>query len=196
MLLKRLKRRGTSAAFGLPKCNSNGYQFRRMQPESLSLDQGQIAVFYQRHRTGLVTLVFTDLVDSTALMRQLGDQAGTTFLQQRRQILRQTLKEFPDGEEIETAGDSPDVTEKTLSINPYASCVQFLGRTTVQPHTHCSVPTRRTNPEFLHFPNKLCRLLLPFCHLLGRFNDDFKGLAIFVIVFPGFKDIACPAIAS
>jgi class 3 adenylate cyclase len=48
--------------------------------------QGQIAVFYQRHRTGLVTLVFTDLVDSTALMRQLGDQAGTTFLQQRRQI--------------------------------------------------------------------------------------------------------------
>src|SRR5512140_3433062 len=77
-----------------------------MQPESPSLDQGQIAVFYQRHRTGLVTLVFTDLVDSTVLMRQLGDQAGTSFLQQRRQIVRQTLKEFPDGEEIETAGDS------------------------------------------------------------------------------------------
>jgi hypothetical protein len=50
-----------------------------MQPESPSPDHGQIAVFYQRHRIGLVTLVFTDLVDSTALMRQLGEQAGTTF---------------------------------------------------------------------------------------------------------------------
>ena len=76
-----------------------------MQPEWSSAHEGQIAVFYQRHRTGLVTLVFTDLVDSTALMHQLGDQAGTTFLQQRRHIVRQTLKEFPDGEEIETAGD-------------------------------------------------------------------------------------------
>lgn len=39
--------------------------------------------FRRRHRTGLVTLVFTDLVDSVALRRQLGDQAGTSLLQAR-----------------------------------------------------------------------------------------------------------------
>ena len=65
-----------------------------MLSESPSPGERQIAVFFQRHRTGLVTLVFTDLVDSTALMRQLGDQAGTTFLQERRQLLRQTLKVY------------------------------------------------------------------------------------------------------
>jgi TolB-like protein/class 3 adenylate cyclase/Flp pilus assembly protein TadD len=55
---------------------------------------------------GLVTLVFTDLVDSTALLHQLGDQAGTTFLRRRRQILREVLHSLPEAEEIETAGDS------------------------------------------------------------------------------------------
>jgi class 3 adenylate cyclase len=54
----------------------------------------------------LVTLVFTDVVDSVALVRQLGDQAGATFLQRRRQRVRETLRSFPEGEEIETAGDS------------------------------------------------------------------------------------------
>ena len=36
----------------------------------------QVASFFQKHRTGLVTLVFTDLVDSTALLSQLGDQGA------------------------------------------------------------------------------------------------------------------------
>lgn len=66
----------------------------------------QVTAFYQRHRTGLLTLVFTDLVESTALLGQLGDQAGATFLQQRRQVIRETLRGVPGGEEIETAGDS------------------------------------------------------------------------------------------
>jgi len=66
----------------------------------------QVAAFFQKHRTGLVTLVFTDLVDSTALLQKLGDQAGTTFLTQRRDIIRDKLKAIPEGEEIETAGDS------------------------------------------------------------------------------------------
>jgi len=65
-----------------------------------------IAEFFQRHRTGLVTIVFTDLVDSTVLVQGLGDQAGATFLQRRRQIAREVLGGFPEGEEIETAGDS------------------------------------------------------------------------------------------
>jgi WD40 repeat protein/serine/threonine protein kinase/class 3 adenylate cyclase len=54
----------------------------------------------------LVALVFTDLVDSTALLSQLGDQAGTSFLRKRREIIRNTLRTLPESEEIETAGDS------------------------------------------------------------------------------------------
>jgi len=63
-------------------------------------------VLSRKHRTGLLTLLFTDLVDSTALLSQLGDQAGTSFLQRRRQMIRGVLQAYPEGEEIETAGDS------------------------------------------------------------------------------------------
>ena len=65
-----------------------------------------MAAFFQKCRTGLVTLVFTDLVDSTALLSRLGDQAGARFLQQRRQLIRDVLHSLPEAEEIETAGDS------------------------------------------------------------------------------------------
>jgi class 3 adenylate cyclase len=78
-----------------------------MDPQSQDAPHSeQVAAFFQKHRTGLVTLVFTDLVDSTALLQKLGDQAGTTFLTQRREIIRDKLKAIPEGEEIETAGDS------------------------------------------------------------------------------------------
>ena len=66
----------------------------------------QVAAFFTKHRTGLVTLVFTDLVDSSGLLRTLGDQAGATFMQRRRQLMREVLGLFPEGEEIGTAGDS------------------------------------------------------------------------------------------
>ena len=66
----------------------------------------ELEEFQRKHRTGLVTLVFTDLVDSVALRRQLGDQAGASLLQAHRQLVRQLLERAPDAEEIETAGDS------------------------------------------------------------------------------------------
>jgi serine/threonine-protein kinase len=77
-----------------------------MPPDSPVPQPEQVAAFFQKHRTGLVTLVFTDLVDSTALLHQLGDQAGASFLRRRRQILREVLHTLPEAEEIETAGDS------------------------------------------------------------------------------------------
>jgi WD40 repeat protein/class 3 adenylate cyclase/tRNA A-37 threonylcarbamoyl transferase component Bud32 len=54
----------------------------------------------------LVTLVFTDLVESTALKRSLGDQAGAALIQQHRALVRELLRQFPGSDEIETAGDS------------------------------------------------------------------------------------------
>ena len=83
------------------------YEWDCMNPELPGAPASeQVAAFFQKHRTGLVTLVFTDLVDSTALLSQLGDQAGASFLQRRRQLIREVLGGYPEGEEVETAGDS------------------------------------------------------------------------------------------
>ncbi len=58
------------------------------------------------HVTGVFTLLFTDVVGSTALKQQLGDRAGVEVMQQHHQIVRQTLGGFAGAEEISTAGDS------------------------------------------------------------------------------------------
>ena len=54
----------------------------------------RVEAFRRKHRTGLVTLVFTDLADSVALRRQMVDQAGTSLLQAHRRLVRQTLARF------------------------------------------------------------------------------------------------------
>jgi len=58
------------------------------------------------HRTELVTLVFTDIVGSTALKQQLGDKAGAALIQQHHALVREVFKPLADAEEISTAGDS------------------------------------------------------------------------------------------
>src|SRR5512138_3404072 len=57
-------------------------------------------------RTGVLTLLFTDLVGSTALKQQLGDTVGVQQEQEHHALVRQLLKQFPEAEEISTAGDS------------------------------------------------------------------------------------------
>ena len=57
-------------------------------------------------QTGLVTLLFTDIVSSTALKQRLGDKAGAALIQEQRALVRQLLTTYPGAEEIETAGDS------------------------------------------------------------------------------------------
>lgn len=52
-----------------------------MNAEPIQHRHGRLDDFQRKHRTGLVPLVFTDLVNSVALRRQLGDQAGTSLLQ-------------------------------------------------------------------------------------------------------------------
>jgi phosphoserine phosphatase RsbU/P len=59
-----------------------------------------------RHQTGLITIVFTDLVGSTALKQQVGDRTGASLIQQHHGLVRELLRRFKGGEEIETAGDS------------------------------------------------------------------------------------------
>jgi WD40 repeat protein/serine/threonine protein kinase/class 3 adenylate cyclase len=66
-------------------------------------------------RTGLVTLLFTDMVGSTALKQQLGDKAGSAFFGRHHQLVRHTLQAFAGSQEIETAGDSFLITFATPS---------------------------------------------------------------------------------
>jgi serine/threonine protein kinase/class 3 adenylate cyclase len=68
--------------------------------------QEQMDEFRRRHRTGLVTLMFTDIVGSTALKQRLGDRASVDLFRVHDELIRQTLRQFPQGEEINTAGDS------------------------------------------------------------------------------------------
>jgi WD40 repeat protein/class 3 adenylate cyclase/tRNA A-37 threonylcarbamoyl transferase component Bud32 len=58
------------------------------------------------HDRGLVTLLFTDVVGSTALKQRLGDRAGVELVEQHHTLIRQTLAQFPGAEEIVVAGDS------------------------------------------------------------------------------------------
>lgn len=59
--------------------------------------------------TQLLTIVFTDLVGSTALRQTLGDRASAELFARHHAVLRECLVEA-GGEEIETAGDSLLIT--------------------------------------------------------------------------------------
>jgi class 3 adenylate cyclase/alpha-beta hydrolase superfamily lysophospholipase len=52
----------------------------------------------------LATIVFTDLVGSTARARELGDRAWAELLERHHAVVRQELERYR-GEEIDTAGD-------------------------------------------------------------------------------------------
>jgi class 3 adenylate cyclase len=54
--------------------------------------------------TGLVTLLFTDLVGSTELLDRLGDDAGDRFMREHFSILREAVSE-ERGREVKSLGD-------------------------------------------------------------------------------------------
>ena len=54
----------------------------------------------------LATILFTDIVGSTDLKRQLGDRDAVALIKSHHALIREILAGFPEGEEIETAGDS------------------------------------------------------------------------------------------
>jgi len=58
------------------------------------------------HDRGLLTLLFSDVVGSTALKQALGDRGGVALLQQHHEQIRQVLRDSAGAEVINTAGDS------------------------------------------------------------------------------------------
>jgi class 3 adenylate cyclase len=74
-------------------------------PEQLDA-RDKVAAFQRKHRIGLVTLLFTDMVGSTKLKQELGDAEAVRLMQKHHSLMRDVLRLFPGGEEISTAGDS------------------------------------------------------------------------------------------
>ncbi len=68
--------------------------------------RAKVEEFQRKHRVGLLTLLFTDVVDSVKLKQALGDQVAVPAIQQHHAVIREVLGQFGEGEEIETAGDS------------------------------------------------------------------------------------------
>jgi serine/threonine protein kinase len=68
--------------------------------------RAQVEEFRRKHRIGLLTLVFTDIVGSTALKQGLGDPEAATLFQDYRALVRSQRAQYSESEEIETAGDS------------------------------------------------------------------------------------------
>jgi eukaryotic-like serine/threonine-protein kinase len=77
-----------------------------MDLQFASDDRDRVEAFRRKHRIGLPTLVFTDIVGSTKLKQELGDRHGLALLQQHHALLRNILDRFEEAEEINTAGDS------------------------------------------------------------------------------------------
>ncbi|MDA1274592.1 MAG: SUMF1/EgtB/PvdO family nonheme iron enzyme [Verrucomicrobia bacterium] len=73
----------------------------------IALDhRAQVEQFRHKYRTGLVTLLFTDIVGSTKLKQALGDRDAVALMHHHHSLVREILSQFPDGQEISTAGDS------------------------------------------------------------------------------------------
>ena len=78
-----------------------------MNVTSAALERRDIVrEFGRRHSTGLLTLLFTDLVDSTELKQKLGDMTAVRLIQWHHRIVRELLAEFAEAREVDTAGDS------------------------------------------------------------------------------------------
>jgi len=77
-----------------------------MEPARSQSSPAQVRAFLKRHHTGLIALLFTDIVGSVLLKQRLGDAEGVRRVQQHHALLREILRQFPEGQEINTAGDS------------------------------------------------------------------------------------------
>jgi WD40 repeat protein/class 3 adenylate cyclase len=66
----------------------------------------RVEEFRKRHRTALLTLLFTDLVGSTRLKQERGDSEAVAVMQVHAEIVREALRASSDAQEISTAGDS------------------------------------------------------------------------------------------
>ncbi|MBM3838865.1 MAG: hypothetical protein FJ398_13040 [Verrucomicrobia bacterium] len=80
--------------------------------------RGKVEEFQRKHRIGLLTLLFTDLIGSTKLKQDLGDREAVAIIQRHRALVQEIFSRFHEGEEISTAGDSFLDARKTPPASP------------------------------------------------------------------------------
>jgi WD40 repeat protein/class 3 adenylate cyclase/tRNA A-37 threonylcarbamoyl transferase component Bud32 len=66
----------------------------------------QIEEFRRQQQTGILVMLFTDLVGSTRLKQDLGDSRAVAITKQHHAVVRELLTRFPDSKEIDNPGDS------------------------------------------------------------------------------------------
>lgn len=76
------------------------------EPEATSTEVQLLGEFRRRHQTATLTLLFSDLVDSTRYKQEHGDLAGTDIIREHIAEARRLLAQFPRAQEIGTQGDS------------------------------------------------------------------------------------------
>jgi serine/threonine protein kinase/class 3 adenylate cyclase len=79
---------------------------RGMDPRIALDHRAQVEEFQRRHRTALVTMLFSDIVGSTNLKQTVGDRGAIDAIQRHHAVFREILSHFEEGAEIGTAGDS------------------------------------------------------------------------------------------
>jgi len=77
-----------------------------MDPHETLGSQPLVGRSEYKRRTGLFTLLFTDVAGSAQLKAALGDQTGVALIQSHHMLVRKLLSHFSEAEEIGTAGDS------------------------------------------------------------------------------------------
>jgi class 3 adenylate cyclase len=70
------------------------YKVNTVNTEIAIKQRAKIEEFRRKHHTGLVTLLFTDIVDSTKLKRTLGDRDGVALIQEHHDLVRDMERLF------------------------------------------------------------------------------------------------------
>ncbi|HWX19891.1 MAG TPA: YfiR/HmsC family protein [Candidatus Binatia bacterium] len=69
-------------------------------------DRAKVGEFQRKHHTRLLALLFTDVVGSTELTRDLGDVPSAELVEVHHETVRRVLRSFSEGDEISVSGDS------------------------------------------------------------------------------------------
>jgi class 3 adenylate cyclase len=102
-------------------------------------DAPRIAPPQQHMASGVRTVLFTDVVDHTAMMRRLGDTQGRAVLRELERMTRDAIKRH-DGVEIKTDGDSFMVSFGCVASG--VECAVHLQRTIAQHNAGAEEPLR------------------------------------------------------
>ena len=60
----------------------------------------KVQEFQRSHRVAVLTLVFTDIIGSTTLKQELGDQEAVSAIRRHHAAIREILSRFSQGEEV------------------------------------------------------------------------------------------------